>query len=205
MLGFRARSRCFRWNGIKRDHQAWEPDSEMLEGLQADLEAACKKADADLTEYNELRNRIEFLRKTKEEKEKALSTYKEQADAALKQAENAVTEANTKLQTAMGQKDNLIQQEEGRKTELEQRVAELESAKNEVIAKKDALKKEIGDKDPDSYETELTDKKTYADGLVNLKNEDIAKRDKRIGGEDYLSAVFERHQHVGYETGVFEE
>lgn len=168
------------WDALKRDHQAWEPDSEMLEGLQADLEAACKKADADLTEYNELRNRIESLRKTKEDAEKTLSKYKNEADVALKLAGDAVTEANTRLQTAMGQKDNLIQQEGNRKAELDQRVAELESAKNEVIGKKEALKNEIGDKDPDSYEKELTDKKTAADGLVNLKNEDIRKIDEFI-------------------------
>lgn len=170
------------WHPLHEAHPDWPEDVDALSALVPDIQKDASDADAKLKEYNTLVKSVDQLRKKKEKAEKALQDFRNGALEKQQKAEQKVTDANTLLQTEKGKTDNLQKQANEKQVQLQTAADALSQAEQAVKEKSDALQAEIGDKDPDKYETELSDAKTSADKAVNDKKEQIFTLGQQLSG-----------------------
>lgn len=161
------------WSVIRAKHVEWTDDKEMLEALLPNTRREVDDATKALAEYNKLVKTVEAMRKAKEKAEQNQQEYNKIADAKLRKAEQAKINAETELKTEMGKSNNLLMQQTEKKKALADALTALELAKKERADKAAALKVELGDKDPDAYETELTNASKAADAAVEKKEKEI--------------------------------
>ena len=153
----------------------WPDDADTLEKIFPSIKAEAEKATSELKTYNNIVENIEKLRKIKENAEKKQNDYSKQAEKQLRVAEEKKTNADTNLKTEKGKTENLQKQEKEKELALANDTEAWKKAKEELIKKENALKDEIGEKDPDTFEQQLTEAKQKAENAVNKKNEEIGK------------------------------
>lgn len=163
------------WDAMHGRHPEWETTAEALGKSLPVVERKAQEATKALDSYNALAKKVEKSRKEKERAEKKLSEYKEDADKRLKQAEQARNNAMTQLATAKGKTENLLSQLKEKKDALATALKVYNDAKAAAVRLREDMKAEIGDRDPDKYEAELSEKIKEADNRVTAKTEEIAK------------------------------
>lgn len=170
------------WLPIHTRHPEWSEEPDELKALLPRVEQEAAAASAALSTYNATANKIRKIRDDKEAMEKELKKYTEDSDRLLREAERKLTETDTLLQTEKGKTGNLLAQEKEKCLALDDAVSGWNKAKQAVKIKADALKAEVGDKDPDTFEDELTKAKNEATESVNKKNDVIASHRENLNG-----------------------
>ena len=169
------------WDILHDRHLEWIATSEALGKLLPVAEQSAKDTAKELDLYNALVKRIDSLRKAKEKAEKLLNEYKEESDKKLKSAEQTKNTALTLLATAKGKTENLLAQLKEKKDALAAALADFNDANDNAARMMADMKAEVGDKDPDKYETELTERIKEANDNVTAKTDEITKLDNKLG------------------------
>ncbi len=152
------------WDKLHAKYPEWPTSVQELEGLKPVIETESKQAGIALTAYNELVG------------------YNDSSERQLREAESKKTQADTTLKTEQGKTENLKNQKTEKETALSKATQELTTAQEDVNKILAAIKAEIGDRDPDTFEQELTKAKTAADNAVNGKNEYIGNLNIELKG-----------------------
>lgn len=169
------------WDILHGRHPEWTATCEALGKLLPVAELKAKDAAKELDLYNSLVKRIDSLRKTKEKAEKLLNEYKDESDKRLKSAEQAKNTAMTQLAAIKGKTENLRSQLKEKRDAMTAALKLFSEANDTATRLQADMKAEVGDKDPDKYETELTERIKHVNDKVTVKAEEIARLDNKKG------------------------
>lgn len=170
------------WEAIHAAYPEWEEDKEALMIRKPQVEQETAAAVQALKNYNEIVGKTETLRKAKEAKERLQNEHIAAATEKLRAAEKNQTDATTLVKTEKGKRENLVKQKEEKAHALAKADQEWKDAATVVENKKQRLREEVGDKDPDTLETELTKAKNDAGKAVEAKDGAIAAIREDIKG-----------------------
>lgn len=163
------------WGQMKDRYPDWQEDVGRLRELLSKTESEKEKAKGELDAYNSIVKKVEQLRIAKDTAEQELAKHNETSAQQKEKAEKRKTDANTKLTAEKAQKDNLTLQVQEKTAALKTATEGHAKVIEELEARKKELEAEIGDKDPDTFEQQLTCAKEDADKKVKEKNEEILK------------------------------
>ena len=163
------------WNCLNDKHSDWNGNAESMANRLTTAEERAQQAAKSLKDFNNLTDRIETLRKEKDNAVEQLNKYREDADKRMKSAEKAKNDATTLLATIKGRTANLQAQLKEKEETLNTCLTVLKEASLTASRLHEEMKAEIGDKDPDEYEVSLSAVAKDADNKVSTKTEDIAK------------------------------
>ena len=163
------------WEEIHSEHENWQADVKILQGLQPELEKDFNDADKRLGDYNDLMKNIERLSVEKENAEGKKQRFEKLSLQKRQAVEKKIEEAKLLLETEKGKSSNLLSQQREKSEALEVVKEAFSKIKSETESKEESLKKEIGERDPDSLEKELAEAKTKADKAVADKIESVSR------------------------------
>ncbi len=161
------------WKPIHARYAAWPEDPDELKAMEIGIEDAAKKAEKELSDYNELSTKVADLRDLKDKAVKDQSDYEQDSSSQKHAAEEKKTKAESTLSSEQAKTENLQQQAEEKKNAFEAAKKNLETVEQDINDKKAALKEEIGDADPDVLETTLKNAKDNALKDVEVKKNHI--------------------------------
>ena len=170
------------WEAIRIIYPDWEEDRVALEKRKSQVVQEAVAAELALKAYNDLVGQVAKLRKDKEAKEKQQNEHNAAIIENLRTAEKRLAEANICVETEKGKTYNLLKQNEEKSIALDKAGQEVAEAEQVVAGKIQVLKEEVGDKDPDTFESELAKAKDDAGKAVEAKDGAIAEIRETIKG-----------------------
>ena len=170
------------WGNIAEKHIDWKADEESLTSMMPSMEDALREVQKELEAYYSTFKKAEALRAQKERMEREQKDYQEQSEQKLRKLETRMTDAVTALATEKGKTENLENQWKEKEKTWHQSVEEEANAQEHVRRKWNELKELIGDKDPDTFEKELTDALKNAEEDVKIKEKQITGLKEQLAG-----------------------
>lgn len=163
------------WKGLIESYPSLTEDAAGLETLLQSAKDEANTADRKLKAYNELIKNVEKLRGSKEAAEKRANKFKDEAAVKLEKQKSEIQNVKDILNRLQAQTEGLMTQQQKAKDEHEAAQKEYDQAAANLKTEKDAIRELMPDKDPATYEQQLSKQKTDAEDAVNKSKAGLEK------------------------------